>query len=96
MERPSGKRCAEQRDLHRKFKVAGVDDYVEEHRIVGDDIFKRVNEIRLRYMDGQSKVEKPPMPEDRRRAKIERVFNEYFEFLKEMGEEEKGFKSQNK
>lgn len=32
-------------------------------------------------------VVRPPMPEDRRKAKIERVFNDYMEFLKEMGEE---------
>jgi len=27
------------------------------------------------------------MPEGRRRAKIDKVFNEFFEFLKEMGNE---------
>ncbi|MBA7607776.1 hypothetical protein ES703_14943 [subsurface metagenome] len=32
---------------------------------------------------------RPPMPDDRRRAKIERVFNEYLQFLGGVEEVEK-------
>jgi len=66
-----------------KYKVAGVEDYVEGYRIVDDTLFKKVNETRLRYKNGGSK--RPPMPKDRKMAKIEKIFGKYLELLKEMG-----------
>jgi len=63
-----------------KYKVAGYSDYVKEYRIIADNLFKKVNETRLRYKRGGAK--RPPMPEDRRNAKIEKVFSKYFELLK--------------
>jgi site-specific DNA recombinase len=63
-----------------KYKVAGVEEHVEGFRIVKDQLFSEVNELRIRYENGDG-AKRPPMPEDRRMAKIERVFHEYFEFL---------------
>ncbi len=77
-----------------KYKVAGVEDYVEEYRIVDDALFEKVNEIRLRYRNSGSK--RPLMPKDRRMAKIEKIFGRYLELLKEMGSKkaEEGLKKQ--
>ena len=66
-----------------KYKVAGVKDYVEEYKIVDGDLFKKVNETRLRYK--KSGAKRPPMPKDRRAAKIEEMFNKYLGLLKEIG-----------
>lgn len=62
-----------------EYKVAGVEDYIKEYKIVGEGLFKRANEIRLRYLNGRAK--RPPMPEDRKASKIEKMFNKYREFL---------------
>jgi len=66
-----------------KYKVAGVEEQVEECRIIEDQLFGNVNELRIRYENG-NETERPPMPEDRRREKIDKMFNEYFNYLKEM------------
>ena len=65
-----------------KHKVAGVNNYVEEYRILDDSLFKTVNETRLRYKRGGA--ERHPTPEDRRTAKIERVFSKYLELLEDL------------
>ena len=65
-----------------KYKVAGVNSHIEEYRIMDDSLFKKVNETRLRYKRVGAK--RPPMPKDRRTAKIEKVFSKYLELLKEM------------
>jgi len=64
-----------------RYGVAGVEDQVGEYRIIGDGLFGQAKGIMRRFEDGNG-AKRPPMPEDRRRAKIERVFNEYIEFLK--------------
>lgn len=64
-----------------KYKVASVEARVEEYRIIDDGLYEKAAEITRRFTSGMN-AERPPMPEDRRRAKIERVFNEYLEFLK--------------
>jgi len=66
-----------------KYRVAGVEDQVEEYKIVEGGLFKRAKGIMRRFEDGNG-AERPQMPEDRRRAKIDRIFNEYFGFLREM------------
>jgi len=70
-----------------KYNVAGVADQVGAYRIVEDRVFERAKEIVRRFEDGNG-AKRPPMPEDRRKAKIGRIFNEYFGFLKEIDEEE--------
>jgi len=62
-----------------KFNVSGIQDYVSEYQIVDEELFRRVDEIRLRYRNGCAK--RPPMPEDRRTSKIEKMFDRYLEFL---------------
>jgi site-specific DNA recombinase len=69
-----------------KYNVAGVEDQVKEYRIIEDDIFERTKRITRRFEDGNG-AKRPPMPEDRKKAKIDRIFSEYLEFLK--GDEER-------
>jgi len=74
------------------YSVAGVMDHIEECRIVDDDLFKKVNEIRIRYRDGESR--RPPMPIDRKGKKIQKLFGRYMEILKVMESPETVQKSQ--
>ena len=68
-----------------KYRVAGVEAHLEEYRIIKDGLFERAKGIMRRFEDDNG-AKRPSMPEDRRRAKIEKVFNEYFRFLREMEE----------
>ncbi len=63
------------------YRVAGVDDVIEECRIIKDELFEKATKTMHRFKDGGAK--RSPMPDDRRKAKIDRIFNEYFELLKE-------------
>lgn len=63
-----------------KYNVASVKDYIEEYRIMDNDLFKKAGETRLRYKIGGAK--RPSMPENRRTMKIEKMFSRYLEFLK--------------
>jgi hypothetical protein len=65
-----------------RYNVAGVRAQVKEYRIIDDELFKNVGEIMRRYVEGDAK--RPPMSEDRKKAKIDRIFDEYFGFLKEI------------
>ncbi len=66
------------------YDVAGIRDYVEEYRILKDDIFIATNRIRLRYR--QKGAEKPAIPAGRKSAAIEKMFGKYFDLLKEAEE----------
>jgi len=68
-----------------KYRVAGVEDYVEEYRIVSDEIFQKASETMARYKSGDAG--RPRMNEDRRTMKIEKVFNTYLGFLRELAGE---------
>jgi site-specific DNA recombinase len=62
-----------------KFNVSGVQDYVPEYQMIEEKLFRSVNKIRLRYQNGG--VKRPPMPEDRKKSKIEKIFDRYIEFI---------------
>ena len=66
------------------YDVAGIRDYVEEYRILKDTVFIATNETRLRYK--KKGARKPLIPRDRKSAKIEKMFEKYFELLKEAEE----------
>ena len=66
------------------YEVAGIRDLVEEYRILDDHIFVRANEIRVRCK-GKGAL-KPPIPEDRKSATIEKMFSMYFDLLNEATE----------
>ena len=68
-----------------KYKVAGVESQVEEYRIIEEGLLEQAKEIMRRFEDG-NRGKRPPIPEDRRKEKIEKVFNTYFKFLEEIGE----------
>ena len=63
------------------YNVAGVKDYVEEYRIVEDNVFEKVNALRLRYRSKNSA--RPEMPKDRKKVKVEKMFGTYLQLLKE-------------
>jgi site-specific DNA recombinase len=62
-----------------RYSVAGVKHYVEDYRIMSDNLFQRVQRTLLRYKTGGAK--RPPMPENRRNAEIDAVFNQFFKHL---------------
>jgi len=66
-----------------KFNISGVQDYVPEYQIIEEKLFRSVNKIRLRYQNGGAS--RPPMPEDRRKSKIEKIFDRYLEFIEKHG-----------
>jgi site-specific DNA recombinase len=65
------------------YSVAGVEDEVEQYRIIPKDLFRKADEIMLRYKT--SHAERPPMPETRRMTKIGAVFTRYLELLQQLG-----------
>lgn len=65
-----------------RYKVAGVDDYVENYRIIEDELFKKAKEIRNIHRPKQE------IPEDRKEATIDRIFTEYMEYLHEIEKED--------
>ena len=67
-----------------KYNVAGVNHYLEEYRIMDDDLFRKANEIRFRYKVGGAK--RPPMPNSRKMTKIDKIFNEYLGLLNSLEE----------
>ncbi len=83
---PSVKKILENEIYIGRYRVAGVDDYVEEYRIVDDELFEKAREIRFRFKCGEGKKE--PMHKERKKGTIDRIFDEYFKFLEEMEEME--------
>jgi site-specific DNA recombinase len=57
------------------YHVAGVNHYIEKYRIVSNTIFRQVQQTLHRYSNGESK--RPRMPENRRNAEIDAVFNQF-------------------
>jgi len=68
------------------FKVAGVEAYIEEYKIIEDCVFEKAKEIRLRFKKGKGK--RPRMHEERKKGMIDRIFDEYFAYLNELDESE--------
>lgn len=68
-----------------KYRVAGVADYIEEYRVVDTDLFKEANMSKLRFKE--SKAKRPPMPEDRRMEKVDRIFDEFLKLLRSTHED---------
>lgn len=66
------------------YNVAGVRGYVEDYRIIDDNVFSIVKDIRLRYK--RKGATKPLIPRDRKSSKIDKMFEKYFEVLKEVKE----------
>ena len=62
-----------------KYHVAGVNHYIEKYRIISNTIFRQVQQILHRYLNGRSK--RPRMPENRRNAEIDAIFNQFLKQL---------------
>ena len=61
------------------YEVAGIQEDVKEYKIMDEKLFKKTEDLRHRFN------EKPAeMPKDRKAGTIEKVFNEYIEFLNDM------------
>jgi site-specific DNA recombinase len=68
-----------------RYKVAGVDDYVENYRIIEDELFDQSKEVRFRFKKSRK------MSVKRKEAIINHIFDEYLKFLR-TGEEEESFR----
>jgi site-specific DNA recombinase len=66
-----------------KYEVAGVEGHLKECKIVSKNLFEEARKLRQR-----AKKVRQEMPKDRKQGTIERIFNEYMEFLKEEGKED--------
>ena len=53
-----------------EYSVAGYEDYVDEYRIIADDLFDKVTEIRYRFQQQK-------MDPERKKSKSERILAEY-------------------
>lgn len=63
-----------------EYSVAGVEDYVEDYHIVDKLRFQIVMKVRNRFQrDTQS--ERPEMPADRKKKRIESITDQYSEYL---------------
>lgn len=63
------------------YEVAGIQEDVKEYKTIDEKLFRKAENRRCRFN------EKPKeMPRDRKEGTIERVFNEYLEFLDDMEE----------
>lgn len=55
-----------------QYQLAHYEDHVEEYRIITDELFEAVTEIRHRFQH-----EKGEMDKDRKEAKVEKIYSEY-------------------
>lgn len=62
-----------------RYRVRGEIVPVVGKRIISGEEFVRITELRRRFRWGGAK--RPPMPEERRKAKIERVFGDHLKFM---------------
>ena len=62
-----------------RYTVAGVNGYVEEYKIIDEGFFGSTSKMRLRYKIGGA--ERPPMPQTRKTAKVDKIFNEFLRLL---------------
>jgi len=65
------------------YHVAEVREHLEEYRIIDDETFRKAQTLRLRFKNGGAK--KPPIPSDRRAAKIVEILERYREALRKFG-----------
>ena len=61
------------------YEVAGIQEDVKEYKAIDEKLFKKAENMKCRFN------EKPKeMPKERKAGTIEKVFNEYLEFLDDM------------
>lgn len=65
------------------YNVAGLNEKVDEYRILDDQIFYRAQEVRLRF--NKKGAKKPSMPPNRKVAKVEKILKKYREALRGFG-----------
>jgi site-specific DNA recombinase len=64
-----------------KYKIACIEDYVKEYRIMKDRLFYKAEQIRTRQINKKDK-----MPIDRKQKKVDMIINKYLTFLNEDNE----------
>ena len=62
-----------------EFNAVGVHDHVEEYRLLSDELYDQVTQVRLRFKNGAKN--RVPMPQARRMATINKVFDHYHSIL---------------
>ena len=71
-----------------RYRVAGVSHHVEDYRIVPDDLFYQAQRLLSRYRN--AKARRPPMPETRRNAEIDNVFNQFLAHINSIEDDPNG------
>ncbi|MBA7634076.1 hypothetical protein ES703_41655 [subsurface metagenome] len=66
-----------------KFRAAGVELHIEEYRVLDDDTFAQIQDTLHRFEGRGHK--RPQMQVDRKKAKIDKIFGQYFAKLEEEG-----------
>lgn len=66
------------------YEVADIEEKVEEYKVLDEKLFEKAKKLRYR-----AKKIREEMPTERKQGTIERIFNEYLEFLKDEEEEMK-------
>ena len=61
-----------------KYRVAGIEDFIEDYKIIDDDTFNKAKSIR-------NKNRRSKMQKERKCAIIERIFEEYLSYVKNNG-----------
>lgn len=67
-----------------KYCVAAVQDYIQEYRVISDEVFSAASCVRMRYRKEEN-VCRPEMPADCKRAKTEKVIHQYLSILQQKG-----------
>ena len=62
------------------YAVSDIEEYVEDYRIIEDELFKRAKNVRNRFQKA-SKSEQPRMPEERKKSEIDEIVKQYEKFL---------------
>ena len=63
-----------------EYSVAGVTEHVEEYQILSESLFEEVTEVRTRFQSEQGST-RPEMPEDRKERRVQKIIDQYAEFL---------------
>jgi len=62
------------------YSLAGVEDYVDEYRIVSDELFEEVTAVRTRFQS-ETKTNRTEMPADRKHRRVQNITDQYATFL---------------
>lgn len=63
-----------------EYSVAGVEDYVDDYRILDDDLFEQATAVRTRFQNN-GEASRGEMPSDRKHQRVQNITEQYATFL---------------